>query len=188
MKYHPPHFILLVLIPLLFLTACAPAAPAGPSDECGMIEPTQREINKILSFGGNAFPPEQWSRTWTVEPYKMSLFRQNETQQAIAYIEYLIYTCGYGQAELDEYFGNEGLDIVFDAYESHSMVNFCEEEKLALFQFDLMDQGAKFSSNYWVEQTDDNHVLAVLLVFPESGAAQLDEYSKKLFPELNSCQ
>jgi len=173
---------------MLLLSSCTPPAETGPRDDCGQIEPSQEDIDKILSFGAEAFPFEEWVRRYTVEPYKMSLFRQNEDGRAFAYIEYLVYTCGYGQTELDEYFSDEGFNIVFEAYESHSLTDFCEKGSLALYEFDLVDNGSEYISHYWVEQTDDTHVLAVMLVFPKAGSAQLDEYSRKLFPKLNSCQ
>lgn len=186
---HPllvPAMILIAVATIL--TACSPAPPGGPSDECGLIEPTQKDIDKVLSFGGDTFTSDKWIRSYTVEPYKMSLFRQNDGEGAIAYIEYLIYTCGYGQAELDEYFSEEGFDIAFNAYEVHTLTAFCEQGSLALYKFDLTDEGTQYTSHYWVEQTDDSRVLAVMLVFPAAGAAQLDRYSQKLFPALSSCQ
>lgn len=173
---------------IYFLTACAPAAAeAGPHDDCGQIEPSRQDIEEILSFGAEAFPFEEWARKYTVEPYKMTLFRQKEAESAIAYIEYLVYTCGYGQEELDEYFSDAGFAIAFGGYESHTMAAFCEQGNLALYKFDLMNEGVEYTSHYWVEQTDDTHVLAVMLVFPKAGSAQLDEYCRKLFPKLTSC-
>lgn len=190
LKHRPliPAIVLPVVIMTFFLAACAPAASTGSSDECGPIEPTGQDINKILSFGGEAFASENWVRSYSVEPYKMTLLRQNAANRAIAHIEYLIYTCGYGQAEMDEYFNDAGFDIAFEAYESHAMSTFCEEDGLAFYKFDLVDEGMEYTSHYWVEQTDDTHVLAVMLVFPKTSTALLDEYSQKLFSELNSCQ
>ena len=182
-----PLFTISVIITILILTSCAPVA-TSPRDDCGLIEPTQQDINKILSFGGYAFSSDNWVRSYSVEPYKMTLVRRNHAEGAIAHTEYLIYTCGYGQAELDEYFSDAGFEIAFEGYESHSMSDFCEKEDLAFFKFDLVKEGVEYTSHYWVEQIDDTHILAMMLVFPKTGAAQLDEYSKKLFPKLTSCQ
>ncbi len=181
--------ILLSMITTVFLAACAPAAASGPRDDCGLIEPTDQDVSKILSFGEDLFASEKWIRSYTVEPYKITLTRKNETDLAVAYTEYLIYTCGYGQQELDDYFSEEGFNIVFEGYESHVRSAFCEvPNDIALYKFDLVDEGIEYTANYWVEQTDDNHLLVEMLVFPRTSAGQLDEYSKKLFPKLTTCK
>ena len=109
-------------------------------------------------------------------------------KSAVAYIEYLIYNCGYGQSELAQYFNDESFNIVFEGYEGHNMAAFCEDKSLALYKFDLVDEGSEYTANYWVKQDDDTHILVVMLVFPQTSTAQLDEYSKKIFPELTTCQ
>jgi hypothetical protein len=184
-------FVVLPVITGIFLAACAPdvipAQDEGPRDECGLIEPTQEDIDRTLSFGADLFKSEDWVRSYTVEPYKITLTRHNDADFAVAYTEYLVYTCGYGQPELDEYFSDEGFNIVFQGYESYSQAGFCEAPDLALYEFDLVDEGAEYISRYWVEQTDDTHVFVMLLVFPKGSAAQLEEYSTRLFPKLATC-
>ncbi len=179
--------ILLSTITTVLLAACAPVS-SGPRDECGLIEPTQQEVNKALSFGSSMFTSEDWSKSYTVDPYKVTITRQNEAESAVAYTEYLIYNCGYGQPELDEYFNDTGFNIVFEGYESYTASGFCEVPNLALYKFDLVEEGLEYTAHYWAEQTDDNHVLVMMLVFPKESTAQLEEYSKKLFPKLTSCQ
>jgi hypothetical protein len=152
-----------------------------------LIQPTEEDIDKILSFGTDLFESDNWVRSYTVEPYKITLTRHNDVDFAVAYTEYLVYTCGYGQTELNEYFSPEGFNIVFQGYESYSQAGFCEAPDLALYEFDLVDEGADYISHYWVEQTDDTHVLVMMLVFPKGSAAQLEEYSTRLFPALPSC-
>ena len=181
--------VLLSMITTIFLAACAPAAATGPRDDCGLIEPTDQDVSKILSFGADEFAPEKWVRSYTVEPYKITLTRKNDADLAVAYTEYLIYTCGYGQKELDDYFSEAGFNIVFEGYESHAQAAFCEiPNELALYRFDLVDEGIEYTAHYWVEQTDDTHVLVEMLVFPRTSAGQLELYGKKLFPKLTTCQ
>jgi hypothetical protein len=198
--FHGRQTRLLLWIPVLlavsltvFLAACSPISePAaqgeGQRDECGFVEPSQAEVDKTLSFKKEVFNPEEWLKSYSVEPYKISVSRQNEVESSIAYVEYLIYNCGYGQNELAEYFNDEGFNIVFAGYEAHNLAAFCEQESLALYKFELLDEGAEYAANYWVKQEDDTHVLVVMLVFPRESSAQLDEYSRKIFPDLTSCQ
>lgn len=173
---------------MVLISACTPAAQTGPRDQCGFIEPTQDDVNKILSFGQDAFSSTNWIKSYTVEPYKITLSRHNDVEQAVAYTEYLIYTCGYGQTEMDQYFNDEGFNIVFEGYESHAMAAFCEVTNLALYRFDLVDEGIEYTANYWVEQTDDYHVLVMMIVFPRSSTGLIDNYSTQLFPQLKICE
>ncbi len=180
--------ILFSVIATVFLTACAPAAVSGPRDQCGLIEPTQEEVNKVLSFGKSAFASDDWVKSYSVEPYKVTITRHNDVESAVAYTEYLIYNCGYGQPELDEYFNDAGFAIVFEGYESYNQAGFCEEPNLALYKFDLVEQGSAYTARYWVEQSDDNHVLVMMLVFPRESTAQMEQYSRIIFPKLTDCQ
>lgn len=161
---------------------------AGPSDDCGLIEPTDADVQKILSFGKEAFTSNDWHKTYTVEPYKITLARSNDVEQAIAYSEYLIFTCGYGQTEMDNYFNDEGFNVIFADYESHTLSNFCEQKSLALYEYDLVDTSLPFKARYWVKQDTDTRVLVYMLVFPQASSTPLNEYSQKIFPDLPVCK
>jgi hypothetical protein len=173
------------------LVACGAGStapePEGPVDECGPYQPTDQDVARLLAFGKAIFAPGEWIRSYTVEPYKISLTRRNEALSAVSYTEYLIFTCGYGQKELDDYFGEEGFNIVFADYDSHSLSKFCEQTSLTLYEYDLVDDGANLSGRYWVKQDTGTRILSSMLVFPQSNLAGLDEYSRKLFPELAAC-
>jgi hypothetical protein len=190
-----PIIVSVVIIFLILILAfpaewiLSPAQITGPIDDCGLIEPSRKDVDKILSIGKELFNTDKWTKSYTVEPYKITITRHNDAEAGVAYTEYLIYTCGYGQQELNDYFNNEGFKNVFNGYESYNQAAFCEiPNDLALYKFDLVDEGKEYTAHYWVEQTDDTHVLVMMLVFPRESTAQFDEYSKKLFPELTSCQ
>jgi hypothetical protein len=174
------------------LSGCAaststPDQSAGPSDDCGPYEPSEADVKKMLSFGGDAFQSTDWVKSYTVEPYKITLTRRNDPAQAIAYSEYLIFTCGYGQDDMNSYFNDEGFNIIFADYESHTLGNFCEQTGLSLYEYDLVDEGTPFKARYWVKQDTDTRILVYMLVFPEATPGVLDEYSKKVFPSLDTC-
>jgi hypothetical protein len=173
------------------LSACGPASSAapseGPSDECGPYEPTEADVKKMLNFGAGAFASKDWVKNYSVDPYKITLARRNEVVQAVAYSEYLIFTCGYGQQELADYFNDEGFNIIFAGYESHVLTQFCEQKSLALYEYDLVDEGIAFHARYWVKQDTDTRLLVFMLVFPQSNLMALDEYSKQAFPGLVTC-
>ncbi len=185
---------LLALSLTIFLAACAPAATQsptpqgeGPRDNCGFIEPSNAEVQKILSVGKSLFTSPDWVKSYTVEPYKITVSRNNDKESAVAYTEYLIYTCGYTQEDMNKYFNDAGFNTIFSGYESHNMANFCENKGLALYKFDLVDKGTDYIANYWVKQQDDTHILVMMLVFPRESSTKLDEYSAQIFPELTHC-
>ena len=181
-------FPLIVFLSIL-LGACGPGEQAqGPRDECGLIEPSESDVRYILSFGGQAFASDDWLKTYTVEPYKISLSRNNQASSAVAFVEYLIYTCGYGQADLDSYFNEEGFNIIFSGYENHTLTNFCEIKDLTLYEYDLVDEERDFKARYWVWQATETRLLDFLLVFPKDNPVDLDKYSQQIFPDLNSCE
>lgn len=185
-------FPLLIALSLVFsaLSGCAPqvdTAYEGPTDECGPIEPAEEDIRFALSIGQDLFSKPEWVKSYTVEPYKVSLTRRNDTEAGIAYAEYLMYNCGYGQAELDEYFSEASFAIVFGNYESHAQTNFCEEGNLALYEYDLVDEEYPYAARYWVKQQSDTRLLIVMLVFPRENPSLMDAYATRLFPDLSSC-
>jgi hypothetical protein len=182
-------FLLVIVFLSLLLTACGPGQQAqGPRDECGLIEPTEADVRYILSFGAETFGSDDWIKSYTVEPYKISLSRTNQVLSGVAFVEYLIFNCGYGQPDLDAYFNDEGFNIIFSEYEAHELANFCEVEDLAFYEYKLLDEGIEFSAHYWVWQATETRLLDFLLVLPKDNPALLDEYSRLLFPDLPSCE
>lgn len=186
----PRTLILPAVMLAFFLAACAPASAdqaEGPRDECGLIEPTASDVDYALEFGRQAFLSEDWIKSYTVEPYKISLTRKNEVLGAVSYLEYLIFNCGYGQTELDNYFNDESFNIIFGDYESHLLTDFCEEKSLALYEYALVDEGVEFSARYWVKQASDTRLLVVMLVFPRVSPDVLDQYSRQVMPDFTGC-
>lgn len=185
-------FPLLIALSLVFsaLCGCVPQANtayAGPTDECGPIEPAEEDVRFALSIGQDLFSKPEWVKSYTVEPYQVRLTRLNDTESAVAYIEYLMYNCGYGQADLDERFSQASFAIVFQNYESHAQTNFCEEGNLALYEYDLVNDEYPYAARYWVKQQSDTRLLIVMLVFPRENSTLMDTYATRLFPDLASC-
>ena len=186
-----PALILLAVILSIFPAACAPVTAAPQSevatDECGPIEPTDKDLQYVMSFGQEIFSSKDWIKSYTVEPYKISLSRHNDALNAISYIEYLIYTCGYSQANLNNYFNDQGFNVIFGGYESHTLAKFCEKKSLALYEYDLVNNGADYVAHYWVKQDTETRVLVVMIVLPKDNPTLMNQYSQKLFPDLTSC-
>ncbi|MFZ5880241.1 MAG: hypothetical protein ACOY0R_12790 [Chloroflexota bacterium] len=191
-KFHFFRSLVLAAVLLAGLLSGCGSTPAadqaeGPRDDCGPIEPSEADVDKALAFGREAFDSTQWVKSYTVDPYKVTLTRRNDTVQAIAYTEYLIFTCGYTQEDMNNYFNDEGFSIIFADYESYALDNFCEAGGLSLYEYSLVEEGTPFMAHYWVKQDTDTRILVYMLVFPQSNPGMMDEYSQKIFPSLSSC-
>lgn len=189
--FTPPRLFSIVLFLLLLsLAACntQPTSQAeGPSDACGPILPSEDDVRFALSFGSQHLDPLQWVRSYTVEPYKVSVTRKNDTEGAIAFTEYLLFNCGYSQADLDNYFSDENFNIVFGNYDSHTLQKFCENKGLALYEYQAVTEGMDFLARYWVKQESDKRLLVFMLVFPQANQNTLNSYAQKIFPDLTHC-
>ncbi len=173
------------------IAACSPTPTVDqaqvPHDSCGPIEPTDADVKKVLTFGEGLFNSADWVKSYTVDPYKVTLTRRNDTAQAIVYSEYLIFTCGYSQTDLGNYFNDEGFNIIFSDYESHTLAKFCEQSGTSLYEYDLVDSNINYKARYWVKQEDEKHIFVYMLVFPQSNPDALETFSKQLFPLLTTC-
>lgn len=179
------------LVAVLALAAsCAPGSLAytGPTDECGPIEPSQQDVRFALEFGAAPFNQPDWVKNYTVDPYRITLTRTNDRENAVAYLEYLMYNCGYGQDELDEYFSDEGFGVVFANYESYNLYNFCEAGNLALYEYALENADESYAARYWVQQSTDTRLLIFMLVFPVDRMFVMNGYASQLFPDLVACE
>jgi len=180
--------ILFAVLATNFLATCAPQTATNiPTDSCGPIEPSDKDVQYALSFGKDLFNTAKWVKSYTVEPYKVSVSRHNDTEGSVAYLEYLMYNCGYNQTDLNNYFNDAGFNVVFGDYDTHKLAHFCEIKSLALYEYDLVSKGENYFARYWVKQDSGTRVLVVMLVFPTDSQGTMDRYTKQLFPQLTSC-
>lgn len=162
---------------------------SGPVDECGPYEPTDEDVKRTLTLGAGLFDSPDWEKQYSVEPYKVTVIRQNNVDAVLALAENLIFTCGYGQNELNDLFSGENLNLIFSDYTTLVISNFCEKpDDIALYELDLTLDGVDYVSRFWVKQDSDTRLLTMRLVFPKSNSTTLDEYSRKVFPEFSSCE
>jgi len=160
----------------------------GPVDECGPYEPTDEDVKRTLTLGGDQFDSPNWEKRYSVEPYRVTVIRKNTSEGIVALAENLIFTCGYGQNELNDLFSGENLSSIFSDYDTMAISNFCEKPNdIAMYELDLSLDGADYISRFWVKQESDTRLLTMRLVFPTADLAKLEEYSKKVFPEYPFC-
>lgn len=173
-----------------FLPLVATPTPTAFPDDCkANTEPTGQDIEYSLGFAGDIFQKPEWERSYTVGNMRTSVSWLSKDQAAVAYLEYVIFSCGYTQAELDAYYSEETFsDVLFAQYANLHLEAMCgnKEGDLSLRQYtaDLEDEG--YNLFYWIKEDTGTRVLAFLLSFPQT-SAELDKYAREVFPELSSC-
>ena len=156
---------------------------------CVSTEPTQADIDSALGYTGNLFSEPEWQRIYTVSDGSVAVTWSSDTLGSVAYLEVLIFPCGYEEPDLNNFLSNENWGVIFENYESYAVVSECRTDiGLRLYQFKAMEQGYEYDIKYWAENDSDTRVMAVMIVFPVESSSLMDEYSADLFPELTSCK
>ncbi len=159
-----------------------------PTPACIAFEPTQEDIDRALSFTGKLFETQDWERTYTVGTDKVTVTWYSERLTAIAYLEALIFPCGYEELDLDYYFSVDNWVIIFGNYQSYEYVDECRlDSGVRLYQFITVDQGFEYDVHYWVANDTDTRVISMMLVMPIESQDLIEEFSYSLFPQLPDC-
>lgn len=189
-----PTLVLFMLIPVLLSCGMpgrrmpASTLPAKTSDACVSPQPTQEDIDRVLSHAGGEIDPSEWERSFFVSEYRVAVTWSNTPLGAIIYLEALIFPCGYEETDLENYFNDENWKTIFLDYESHDLTAQCRAgNRLWLYQFTAANQGFDYNVHYWVERDTDTRVITTMLVFPLGSESLLDEYAARLFPDLATC-
>lgn len=166
------------------LTAAPKVTPV-----CISSEPAQADIDSALAYTGALFNETDWQRTYTVSESRVAVTWLSETLGAVAYLEALIFPCGYEEPDLNDFFNDENWQVIFENYESYEAVSECKTDAgLRLYQFKAVEQGYDYDIKYWAGNDTDTRVMAVMIVFPVESKSLMDEYSSTLFPDLTSCK
>lgn len=192
--------ILLTAVILFLAGACGmPAAMETPpptetvipkfTPVCISDQPTAADVERALAFTGSAFSASEWERSYTVyDRNRVSVTWLNSAQGAVAYLEALIFPCGYEEPDINNYFNEENWKTIFQQYGSYQPVNSCKtNDGLRLYQFTAQDQGNPYEIRFWARSDTDTRLLTLMLVFPASAPDLMDRYAGRLFPHLMSC-
>ena len=162
------------------------AEPISYAD-CPDTQPTQEDIDLALDHSNEFFTSPAWKNTYTVMEYRVSVAWKSEELNAVANFDDVIF-CGVTNAALNEYYSDESFDIIFQYYEGHEAQKSCNSKDLRLYEFNVKSQGFDYVARFWSEILDKNHIRESLLVFPIADVVNLDSYSKKIMPDLPSCE
>lgn len=163
------------------------APTENAQEDCGLAEPTEQDINDILSFSKKTFDRPGWERSYTVMPDRVAVTWLNNDLGGLAYFENLLYNCGGAYDQIDEYLSKDAFAIIFTDYDSYKETVYCQASELRLHQFDVINQGQPYQIRYWAEPQSDTRVYIGMLVFPID-SPHMDEYAKSLYPQLVECK
>jgi hypothetical protein len=130
---------------LLVLAACTlpDFSSQKPKENCNKTaDPTDKDVEKALNYTGKVFQTSDWKRSYTVGDQRVSLTWDHNSLNALAYMEYLVWDCGYTQADLDSYFSESNFkNVFFSAYQNPVELNRCKgDDGLSLYEIDCLVQ------------------------------------------------
>jgi len=179
------------VLPTLTFIPTRPVAPlATLTPVCISSQPTQADIDRALIFTGAAFSAAEWQRSEpAVSENRVSLYWQNNSQNALAYLEANIFKCGYEEPDINKYFDDENWKAIFQSYDSYtSTAPMCRTDSgLRLYEFKAASGGNDYKVRYWVQNDTDNRVISLMFATPADNEAMMNDFASRLFPRLSTC-
>lgn len=167
-----------------------PALTAPPPNEtfdCVDARPTQRDIDLALEYSEDFFSTPTWERSHEVLGYQVRVTWTSTDYGAVANFDHIIF-CDVDDSVLDAFYTPANLDIIMENYDEHELRKQCGSNGQRLFEFNATKYGIHHNARLWVKIIDKDHTLQSLLVFPVEDTLNLDLYSRKIMPELPSCE
>ncbi|HCR70949.1 MAG TPA: hypothetical protein DIW23_05865 [Anaerolineae bacterium] len=193
--------ILFSFIGLLLFSACElsvfqPTLPTSTSTplvastldrSCVSIEPKQDDIDRALSFTGKLFDTPNWERSYSVMEGRVAVTWLH-VDGFLAYLEAIIFPCGYQELDIDNYFSDENWEIILSNYESYTMETECRgDTSLRLYELFVIADNIEYEMRYWVANDTYTRVITLMLVFPLGFENMMNDYANNIFPTLVTC-
>ena len=192
-------FLITCLLVILASSACqlsavlpskpTPTSPVSAAGACEyQTEPTDQDIRYALNFPKGVFQSPEWERTYSVGDMRTAVTWTND-DGGLAYLEHILWSCGYSQQEIDEYFSDETLTgVILQYYDDVRQTAVCSRSRdLKLHEFSAAFEGTPYLMRLWIKQVSSTRVLYMLMAFPEDQEWALDKYSQVVFPSLKAC-
>jgi hypothetical protein len=180
-------WLFLGAILLVWLAGCTTPKSNGKCDTTA--DPNDRDIKYALNRPGDIFQNSDWDRKYTVGDQRISITWEHTKLSGLAYLEYLVWDCGYTQKDLETYFSESNFtNVFFNAYENPVRVKHCSlDDTLSLYEYTAMYEGINYLLRYWVNLDSPTRIMTFLLSFPEKDKAVLDQVANQLYPKLAVC-
>ncbi|HLT32617.1 MAG TPA: hypothetical protein VKZ98_02400, partial [Aquaticitalea sp.] len=152
------------------------------NSSCVSTEPTQKDIERALSFTEELFDTSNWERSYSVMQGRVAVTWLH-VDGFLAYLEAIIFPCGYQEADIDDYFNDTNWEIILSNYDSYEMKNECRNDSaLRLYEFSVMATDVEYEMRYWVMKDINTRVITLMLVFPLGFESMMNHYADNIFP------
>lgn len=155
--------------------------------ECPITPATPQDFAKAVAIGEDIFEPEIWRLQTGEHPSLISVGWFDDAHEAIAHSQYLLYNCGYTQADIDTFYGDENMKIMLGGYNSWQQTAVCQQDDITLREFTMDYVGTPFAMRFWVQPVNDKRVQDINLAFAVKDADLMEKYAARLFPDFISC-
>ncbi len=191
-EFHSIGALLGLFIVLFALSACTlpDISSQKPKPNCNKTaDPTDQDVKRALDYTGKIFQTSDWKRVYSVGNQRVAITWNHNTLDAVAYLEYLVWDCGYTQPDLDSYFSQSNFtDVFFKAYQNPVETKHCSGDNgLSLYEYSASYQGEAYSIRYWAKLENPIRIATLMLSFPTKDKAVQDQLANQLFPKLVAC-
>lgn len=155
--------------------------------ECPVTPATDADFAQATSIGDGVFEPERWELQTGEHPGLISVGWFENDIEALAHGQLLLYNCGYTQAEIDDFYDDENMNVMLGGYESHTQTAECTQAGLTLREYDVGYEGRTYKVRFWIEPLGDTRVRDMHLGFFPENIEEMDAYARRLYPDLPSC-
>jgi hypothetical protein len=191
-EYHSIWVLFSLFIVIITLSACtlADSPNQQPKANCDKTaDPTEEDVKKALAYTGDIFQTGDWKRVYTVGDQRVAITWDHKTLNGLAYMEYLVWDCGYTQADLESYFSQTNFkDVFFNAYQNPVELKHCTTaDGLSLYEYSATFKDEPYSIRYWSKLESPTRILTLMTSFPTKDKAVQDKLANQLFPKLVAC-
>lgn len=183
-------FLWLLLALLLFfaLTLGVGALIHLSATACDTDSSSFWDVWRAQNFGSNVFDPQVWQKSYTVQPGRIQVVWDAPSLGSIATLDYLLYNCGWKEADLDAYYSDQNFtDIIFADYQNVKKTAACRAGENRLYQFDAQFEGTDYRLWQWVLPSGSRRVFGLVMVIPAQDFSAGLQDAQKLVPQLPQC-
>jgi hypothetical protein len=155
---------------------------------CGTGDSNYADVWRARTFAFGVFESSQWRNSYAALPFRIDVIWESPELEAVVFLEYLLFNCGYTEEDLDEYFSDENFEqIIFIDYDNLQKIAQCRLGDLRLYEYHADLFGKPYLLSQWAKSDGDTRVATFLMVFPLEDAPLMRSYAAKIFPELVTC-
>jgi hypothetical protein len=178
--------IISLIIGLLVVGVAVTARSLTPAD-CPIIPATQQDFDEAIIIGNGIFEPEIWELKSGEHPALISVGWFSRSSDAFSHSQYLLYNCGYTQADLDRFYSDGNWNIMLDGYEAWTRNDTCKKDGIILHEFSMTYVGKPMIMRFWIFPVNEKRVRDIQLTFSANDPELMEKYAARLFPNFTSC-